>query len=776
MADQHRSGADPATASTASDAASIVDPTGAVDAHEPKQWAAGIPAVANSFRHGIEQMGLPRTARVFGRLNQDRGFDCPSCAWPDPEAGHRHVAEFCESGAKAVAWEATKRRVDREFFARHPVAELDEQSEWWLGQQGRLTEPMYLRAGGTHYEPVSWDEANSIMARHLRALPSADDAVFYTSGRTSNEAAFLYQLMVRAYGTNNLPDCSNMCHESSGTAMSEQIGIGKGAVTLESLEKAELIAGQNPGTNAPRMLTHLERAKENGAVIVAVNPLPEAGLIRFKNPQTPRGLVGPGTALADDHLQIRLGGDHALFRAVGHLLVAAELAAPGTVVDRAFIDDHTAGYDAYVEAVREIDWAATKLATGLQRSEIEALARRFTGSKATVVCWAMGLTQHVHAVMTIQEIVNVLLLQGNIGKDGAGPCPVRGHSNVQGDRTMGIWEQMPQSFLDALEAEFGFTPPTAHGIDATATVQRLRDKSVRVFFGMGGNFAMATPDTPVVHEGLRACDLTVHVSTKLNRSHTVTGTEALILPCLGRTDRDSTSRGDQGVTVEDSQGQVHLSRGRLDPPSEHCRSEVAIVAGLAHQIVPGVGTIDWRALGEDNDLIRDHIARVVPDFADYNDRVREPGGFLLPHKPRDLREFDTPSGKAEFLAGSVPPLEVPEGRLLLQTIRSHDQFNTTIYGHADRYRGISGNRRVVLVNPDDLHRLGFHAGQVVDVVSEFEGVDRRAEGFTLVAYPTAAGCAASYYPETNVLMSADHVALRSNTPVAKALVVRFEAR
>ncbi|GAB3079904.1 FdhF/YdeP family oxidoreductase [Pedococcus soli] len=763
---------------TSTDPLATADPTGAAEAHQPKQWAAGLPAVVNSFRHGVEQMGLPRTARVFGRLNQDQGFDCPSCAWPDPETDDRHVAEFCESGAKAVAWEATKRRVDREFFAKHPVAALDEQSEWWLGQQGRLTEPMHLRAGGTHYEPISWDAANELMARHLKALPTPDDAVFYTSGRTSNEAAFLYQLMVRAYGTNNLPDCSNMCHESSGTAMSEQIGIGKGAVTLESLEQAELIviAGQNPGTNAPRMLTHLENAKKNGAVIVAVNPLPEAGLIRFKNPQTPRGMIGPGTALADDFLQIRLGGDHALFRAVGHLLVRAEESAPGTVLDRAFVESHTAGYDEYAAAVREIDWDATQLATGLQRSEIEALAQRFVESKATVVCWAMGLTQHVHAVNSIQEVVNVLLLQGNIGKPGAGPCPVRGHSNVQGDRTMGIWEQMPQTFLDALEAEFGFAPPTDHGVDAVATVQRLRDKSVRVFFGMGGNFSMATPDTPVVHEGLRACDLTVHVSTKLNRSHTVTGREALILPCLGRTDRDATPRGHQGVTVEDSQGQVHLSQGRLDPPSDQCRSEVAIVAGLAERLVPDVGSVDWRALGEDNDLVRDHISRVVPNFEDYNSRVREPGGFLLPHKPRDSREFDTPSGKAEFLARDVPMLEVPEGRLLLQTIRSHDQFNTTIYGHADRYRGISGNRRVVLVSPEDLHRLGFHQGQVVDVVSEFEGTERRAEGFTLVSYPTAQSCAAAYYPETNVLMAADHVALRSNTPVAKALVIRLERR
>ncbi len=750
----------------------------AQDHADPKKWATGIPAVLTSLREGVEQMGPLRTGRTLLRLNQVEGFDCPSCAWPDPEPDDRAVAEFCESGAKAVAWEATTRTVGRAFFAEHPVAALHAQSEWWLGQQGRLTEPMYLAPDGTHYEPITWDDAEQLVAERLRAMDSPDDASFYTSGRTSNEAAFLYQLMVRAFGTNNLPDCSNMCHESSGAAMTEQIGIGKGAVTLESMEQADLIVicGQNPGTNAPRMLTHLERAKQNGAVIVAVNPLPETALIRFKNPQTPRGLVGPGTAIADDFLQIRLGGDHALFRAVGHLLLQAEEASPGSVVDRAFIEAHTTGFDAYVDAAREIDWETTELATGLRRGEIEALTHRFVDSKATVVAWAMGLTQHVHSVTTIQEIMNVLLLQGNIGRTGAGPCPVRGHSNVQGDRTMGIWEKMPQEFLDALEAEFAFTPRSEHGTDTTETVRRLRDKTLRVFVGMGGNFAMATPDTPVVHEGLRACDLTVQLSTKLNRSHTVPGREALILPCLGRTDRDVTSRGEQGVTVEDSQSQVHLSTGRLDPPSPHCRSEVQIIAGIARHLVPDVGEIPWAELAEDNDAIRDRIERVVPGFPDFNRRVREPGGFLLPHGPRDSRTFTTDSGTAVFVPGSVPLLDVPDGRLLLQTIRSHDQFNTTIYGHEDRYRGVSGDRHVVLVNPDDLHALGLHGGQLVDVVSEFEGTERVARGFRLLAYPTAPGCAAAYYPETNVLMSADHVAQRSNTPVAKSLVIRLDPR
>jgi len=650
-------------------------------------------------------MGPVRTARTLRRINQEQGFDCPSCAWPDPDPGSRHTAEFCESGVKAVAWEATTRKVDRAFFARHSVADLGGNSEWWLGQQGRLTEPMFKKAGGTHYQPVTWDQADEIITGHLRALPSPDDAAFYTSGRTSNEAAFLYQLMVRAFGTNNLPDCSNMCHESSGAALGQQIGIGKGAVTLSSLEQAELIVicGQNPGTNSPRMLTHLETAKHNGAVIVAVNPLPEAGLIRFKNPQSVSGVLGHGTQIADDLMQLRIGGDHALFRAIGHLLLKEEAAHPGSVVDQAFVQEHTSGYDGYVAAVGDLDWDLTLEATGLARAEIESLARRFTASKATVVTWAMGLTQHVHAVATIQDIMNVLLLQGNIGKPGAGPCPVRGHSNVQGDRTMGIWEKMPDSFLDALHVEFAITPPRRPGLDAVKTVQRLRDRKLRVFFALGGNFAASTPDTPVVHQGLNACDLTVQISTKLNRSHTVTGKEALILPCLGRTDRDRTGHGDQSVTVEDSQGQVHLSHGTLAPPSSQCRSEVAIVAGLAARLLPDETQIPWGELAEDYDLVRDRISRVVPNFERFNSRVREPGGFLLPHGPRDERTFSTSDGKAQFLTSPVELLEVPEGRLLLQTIRSHDQFNTTIYGHDDRYRGIRGTRKVVLVNPTDLH-------------------------------------------------------------------------
>ncbi|HEY3006140.1 MAG TPA: FdhF/YdeP family oxidoreductase [Kribbellaceae bacterium] len=736
----------------------------------PKRKAAGAPAVVSSFRHGLSELGVARTARVFAALNQDGGFDCPSCAWPDP--GHKHAAEFCENGAKAVAWEASRKRVPRDFFARTTVAAMDTMSEYDLGKLGRITEPMLLRSGATHYEPVSWDEAFAVVARHLRGLDDPDDAVFYTSGRTSNEAAFLWQLFVRAYGTNNLPDCSNMCHESSGTALTAVIGSGKGAVTLDSLEQAELIVvvGQNPGTNAPRMLSHLEKAKQAGATIVAVNPLPEPGLIRFKNPQHVSGWLGHGTALADEYLQIRIGGDQALFQALGHLLIEAG------AIDKEFIARHTSGFDAYRAQVSEVDWPTIETATGLTRADIERLAGLFIRSNATVVAWAMGLTQHREAVATITDVVNVLLLQGNIGKPGAGPCPVRGHSNVQGDRSMGVWEKMPDDFLDRLGAEFCFDPPREHGLDAADTVRRLRDGAVRVFIGMGGNFAMATPDTPVVHAGLRACDLTVHISTKLNRSHTVAGREALILPTLGRTDRDVTAAGVQGVTVEDSQGAVHLSAGKLLPPATSLRSEVAIVCGLAAATVPDVGEIPWADFARDYSLVRDRIARVVDGYEDFNARVAAPGGFLLAHAARDRREFRTSDAKAQFTANRLSWLTVPPGRLLLQTMRSHDQFNTTIYGHDDRYRGVHGTRRVVFVNPSDLASLGLADGQTVDIISEYDGTDRRASSFRVVAYPTARGCCATYYPETNVLMSADDTARGSNTPVAKGLTVRLAPR
>ncbi|MEO6084697.1 MAG: FdhF/YdeP family oxidoreductase [Umezawaea sp.] len=748
-----------------------------LDVSKPKGWAAGIPGVAVSLKRGVEQMGVTRTAATLRLLNQREGFDCPGCAWPEPQ-GHRKLAEFCENGAKAVAEEATRRRVGPEFFAAHPIAELADKTDYWLGQQGRITEPMVLREGATHYEPIAWDAALRLVAEHLNGLASPDQAVFYTSGRTSNEAAFLYQLLVRSYGTNNLPDCSNMCHESSGAALSATTGIGKGSVSINDIHGADLIVvmGQNPGTNHPRMLSALEEAKGNGAKIIAINPLPEAGLMRFKNPQNVRGLVGKGTPLADEFAQIKLGGDQALYQAIGNLLLSwgAE--------DRDFIDRYTHGFEDYRAHVAEVDWASVDTATGLSREQITKIARMFADSERTVVCWAMGLTQHKHSVPSIQEITNVVLLRGMIGKPGAGLCPVRGHSNVQGDRTMGIWEKMPEKFMSALEQEFSIRVPRKHGFDTVAAIRAMRDGDARVFFAVGGNFVAASPDTPVTEKAMRNCDLTVHVSTKLNRSHVVTGKAALILPTLGRTESDLQHSGEQFVTVEDSMSVVHRSRGRLAPASDHLLSEVSIVCRLAREVLGGEHPVPWEEFEKDYDTVRDRIARVVPGCSDYNARVRQPDGFVLPHAPRDAREFNaTKSGKANFTANELTVLRVPEGRLLLQTMRSHDQYNTTIYGLDDRYRGVKDGRRVVFVAPDDLVSLGFADGEVVDIVSEWPedptGVtERRAESFRIVSYPTAVGCAAAYFPEANSLVPLDSTATTSGTPTSKSIVVRLEHR
>ncbi|MFJ8190262.1 FdhF/YdeP family oxidoreductase [Streptomyces sp. NPDC096094] len=736
--------------------------------------AAGIPAIGHTLRMAQRQMGVKRTALTLLSVNQKDGFDCPGCAWPEPD--HRHKAEFCENGAKAVAEEATLRRVTPEFFAAHPVADLATRSGYWLGQQGRLTHPVYLPEGGEHYEPVTWERTFDIVAEEIAALDSPNEAVFYTSGRTSNEAAFLYQLFARELGTNNLPDCSNMCHESSGSALGETIGVGKGSVLLEDLYKSDLIivAGQNPGTNHPRMLSALERAKANGAKIISVNPLPEAGLERFKNPQTPKGLTA-GAALTDLFLQIRLGGDQALFRLLNKLILETEGA-----VDEAFVEEHTHGYEEFAEAARAADWDETLTATGLTRAEIGEALRMVLASKRIIVCWAMGLTQHKHSVPTIREVVNFLLLRGNIGRPGAGVCPVRGHSNVQGDRTMGIFERPAPAFLDALEKEFGFAAPREHGYDVVRAIRALRDGEAKVFFAMGGNFVSASPDTEVTEAAMRRARLTVHVSTKLNRSHVVTGARALILPTLGRTERDLGVGPDgqgteQFVTVEDSMGMVHASRGRLEPASGQLLSEPAIVCRLARRVLGEGSRTPWEEFEKDYATIRDRIGRVIPGFEDFNARVAHPGGFALPHAPRDERRFPTATGKANFTAAPIEYPELPEGRLLLQTLRSHDQYNTTIYGLDDRYRGIKNGRRVVLVNPEDARRLDVRDGSYVDLVSEWrDGVERRAPGFRVVHYPTARGCAAAYYPETNVLVPLDATADTSNTPASKSVVVRLE--
>ncbi|MEV0589278.1 FdhF/YdeP family oxidoreductase [Nonomuraea sp. NPDC050310] len=743
----------------------------------PKTWAAGLPGVAHALEYALGQTSVRRTALTLLSTNQPAGLDCPGCAWPEPERRHRN--EYCENGAKHVSDEATSARVTRDFFREHPVEELAGRTDRWLNQQGRLTEPMVKRPGATHYEPIGWDEALGLIAAELRALDDPDEALFYTSGRLGNEAAFLLQLFARALGTNNLPDCSNMCHESSGVALNQTLGIGKGSVSLDDLHQADLVfvVGQNPGTNHPRMLSALEVTKRNGGQVIAVNPLPEAGLMRFKHPQKLRGLVGRGTELADVFLQIRPGGDLALFQMLNLLLLQAEDEAPGTILDRAFIDEHTTGFDAFAAHARTVTWPRVLEATGLTREQIEDVHARVLASEKIIVCWAMGLTQHKHGVPTIREIVDFLLLRGNVGRPGAGVCPVRGHSNVQGDRTMGIWERPPRAFLDALEKEFGFTPPAEHGLDTVEAIRAMRDGRAKVFLGVGGNFVRATPDSDVTERAMRSCRLTAHISTKLNRSHAVCGETALILPTLGRSDRDVQAGGEQFVTVEDSMSQVHASRGRLAPASPDLLSEVAIISRLARLTLggrPGLPELPWAEFEADYDTIRDRISRVVPGFADFNARVREPGGFTLPN-PVNRRVFATASGKAVFTANDFTSLTAPPGHLILQTLRSHDQWNTIPYTDDDRYRGIRGSRRIVMVNPADLAELGVADGDRVDLVGVWtDGSERRARSFTVVAYPTVPGSAAAYYPETNVLVPLDSVADFSNTPTSKAIVVRLE--
>jgi molybdopterin-dependent oxidoreductase alpha subunit len=744
---------------------------------EPSAAAGGVNAVVNSLSIAAGEMGVVRATKALLSVNKKDGFDCQSCAWPNPD-GDRHVAEFCENGAKAVADEATRVRAGRDFFAAHAVADLAGRPDHWLGKQGRLVEPMALRAGDTHYRPISWEDAFGVVADELRRLPSPHAASFYTSGRTSNEAAFLYQLFVRAFGTNNLPDCSNMCHESSGAALGQAIGIGKGCVTLADFEKADaiFIVGQNPGTNHPRMLTTLQAAKRRGVRIVSINPLPEVALEHFKNPQdlknplrVPGLLFGPGTQLADLWLPVRINGDMAVFKGLMKELLEAEARAPGTVLDRAFIEGHTEGFDALRTHLDKVGWADIEEASGLSRDQLGEAARIALGSRATIVCWAMGLTQHRNAVGTIQDIVNFLLMRGDIGKPGAGPCPVRGHSNVQGDRTMGIWERPTPAFLDALGREIGFSPPREHGLDVVDTLKAMHSGSVSVLACLGGNLLSAAPDTDFTAAALRRCSLTVQVSTKLNRSHLVTGRTALILPCLGRSERHETGAGEQFVTVEDSMGIVSASRGSLRPASGELRSETAIIAGIAARVL-GNQPVEWAALAADHDRIRDLISRVIPGFERFNERVRQ-GPFYLPNGPRDGRRFATSSGRARFTVHALETLKPGPDRFLMMTIRTHDQFNTTVYGLDDRYRGIYNGRRVIFMNPEDMERIGVMQGQKVDLASHFGDEVREARGFMVAPYRIPRGCTATYFPEANVLVPVGDVALVSNTPVSKSVVI-----
>lgn len=733
--------------------------------------AGGLPSIVAALKATTSESGLVRGLKTLLQINQQSGIDCPGCAWPEPDKERSHF-EFCENGAKHVADETTNKRVTPEFFQKWSLADLAAQSDQWLNSQGRITQPMLLRRSGTHYEPISWDEAFERLAGELNSLNYPDQAIFYTSGRTSNEAAFLYQLFVRQFGTNNLPDCSNMCHESSGTALSETIGVGKGTVTLDDFDQAQAIfvIGQNPGTNHPRMLASLQRAKRNGCKLVHINPLPEAGMVRFKHPREVVSLVGSGTELADLFLQVRINGDVALLKGIMKAVLAAEANLPRRVLDHRFIARHTSGFNEFAAALSRVSWDDVVIESGVSKELIEQAADVFIKSERTIFCWAMGLTQHRNAVGNVQEIVNLMLLRGQIGIAGAGLCPVRGHSNVQGDRTMGIWERPSESFLNRLASEFNFEPPRNHGLDTVNAIQAMHGGQAKVFFALGGNFLSATPDTEFTAEALRRCRLTAHVSTKLNRAHLITGETALILPCLGRTEIDLQAGGEQFVSTENSMGVVQMSRGTLQPASQDLLSEPQIVARLARTTLGQRTSVDWEGLVSDYDRIRMKIERVVPGFEEYNVRVREPGGFHLPNPPR-ARVFNTPTGKAKFTVHDLPRHSLAAGQFLMMTIRSHDQFNTSVYTANDRYRGIEGGRRVVFLNQQDLEELGVKAGQHVDLTSHFENEERTAHRFAVVPYDIPRQCAATYFPEGNVLVPVRHVAEKSNTPASKSVVI-----
>ncbi len=752
-----------------------------------KGAAAGWGALRSVTHFWLDSKQPFKNLRALLKTNQHGGFDCPGCAWGDsPEDGH---IKFCENGAKAVNWEATKRRVDAAFFARYSVSQLREQSDYWLEYQGRLTEPMRYDAASDRYQPISWDAAFDLIAEHLKALESPNQAEFYTSGRASNEAAYLYQLFVRAFGSNNFPDCSNMCHEASGVALGQSVGVGKGSVTFADFEHSDAIfvLGQNPGTNHPRMLEPLREAVKRGAQVVCFNPLKERGLERFQHPQHALEMLSNGSKpLNTAFFRPALSGDMAALRGIAKFLLQwhREALAQGkpALFDLAFIAEHTHGVDDYLALLDASSWESLVEQSGLSLDELQHAALLYRRAERVIICWAMGITQHHNSVATIQEIVNLQLLRGNLGRPGAGLCPVRGHSNVQGDRTMGINERPPAAFLDALEQRFNFRVPRAHGHNTVEAINAMLDGQAKVFIGLGGNFAQATPDSPRSHTALSRCALTVQISTKLNRSHLTTGTDALILPCLGRTDIDHQAGGPQAVTVEDSFSMIHASYGQLEPLSPQMRSEPAIIAGIAKATL-GNHPVDWDALIADYSHIRELIADTIPGFSDFNQRLQHPGGFYLGNAAAERRWLTT-SHKANFKANQLPadllPAQVRSSGqtpdLILQTLRSHDQYNTTIYGLDDRYRGVKGQRQVLFVNEADILRLGFQPGQQVDIQSIWDdGIERKVEGFTLLAFDIPAGQAAAYYPEANPLVPLQSFGTGSFTPTSKYVAIRLQA-
>ena len=734
---------------------------------KPKKSAAGIPAILSTAKYGLGNMGLISSIKKLAKVNDFDGFDCPGCAWPDPD-NHRSFAEFCENGAKAVADEGTRSRADANFWSKWSISELSKQSDHWLNSQGRITQPMILLPGTEYYVPITWNDSFDLIADNLVSLADPNEAIFYTSGRTSNEAAFLWQLLARRFGTNNLPDCSNMCHESSGVALNESIGIGKGTVTLDDFNSAELIivVGQNPGTNHPRMLTALRDARKKGASIISINPLIEAGMKRFKHPQNPIEMFGRGSSIADKHLKIKINSDQALFRAFSKTIIESGK------IDKEFISTYTNGFEEYKELVLNSDIENISEITGISSNEIREVSQKISNSKSTIVCWAMGITQHKNSVATIQEIVNFLLLGGNIGKPGAGVCPVRGHSNVQGDRTVGINHKPSPIFIQNLDKSTGIVSPTEHGYDSVEAVKAMESGAAKVFLAMGGNFVSAMSDTNRTSNAITNCDLTVHISTKPNRSHLITGKTGLILPCLGRTEIDESTIGRQFVTVENSMGIVHSSKGQSQPASSYLISEPSIVSGIGGALETRLerSGIAWQNLSDNYDLVRDLIEKTIPEFENYNRRVESKSGFYLPNPPRDSRTFKTKNALANFVCHDISCVSNSD-EFMMMTIRSHDQYNTTIYGLDDRYRGIKKGRRVVLMNEDDMLESNFKEGELVDLSSNRDTGSVISPSWYVVPYDIPKGNVATYFPESNVLIPLDSVADRSNTPTSKSVPI-----
>ena len=732
--------------------------------------AAGATAILSTLKHGLSRSGISGSFSSFSKVNKFGGFDCPGCAWPDPD-DHRTIAEFCENGAKAVADEATKKKITSDFFLENSVVDLSKMSDEWLNSVGRLTQPMILHQDSINYEPISWDDAFEIIATELVKLDNPDEAIFYTSGRTSNEAAFLWQLLARGFGTNNLPDCSNMCHESSGFALTDSIGIGKGTVKLVDFNSADLIlvVGQNPGTNHPRMLTALRDAKKNGASIISINPLVETGMKKFKHPQNPLEMLGSGKSISDKHVRIKINGDLAFFRGLNHSLIK------NGHYDDKFISKYTDGFENYKNSITNVDWKEIQSTSGITRDEIESIAEIVAKSQSVITCWAMGITQHHNSVETIQEMVNTHLLGGHIGRKGAGVCPVRGHSNVQGDRTVGINHIASPLLSENIFRSTGILTPENHGYDAVNAARAMIDGKGKVFLAMGGNFLSAMSDTKLIAKAMNNCELTVFISTKLNRNHLVTGKKSLILPCLGRTEIDKQLGGNQFVTVENSMGIVHSSVGHMKPSSNYLLSEPAIVAGIATAVESksSFSELDWANLVEDYDRVRDLIEATIPGFENYNSRVRNKSGFYLPNPPRDDLTFNTDSKKANFRFHELSAIHPGSGEFVMMTIRSHDQYNTTVYSNQDRYRGIKAGRRIVMMNPEDAKEYKIRAGELVDLESIFKGELRRSTNWYVVEYDIPKGNIATYFPEANELIPLDSTANVSNTPTSKSIIVRI---